>query len=63
MGEGVELTKTDNSVKAAFGLMNRAMLSQQLRCGLPLRKWTQETGGSWNVGAIQQPDLTDSKTV
>ncbi|SEN19021.1 hypothetical protein [Lihuaxuella thermophila] len=37
--DGIQLLQIDEKVQQAFQYMNRAMLSQQLRYSLPLRKW------------------------
>jgi hypothetical protein len=45
MVNGVNLLESDNQVRTAFGLMNRAMLLQQLRYNLPLQKWVFDVKG------------------
>jgi hypothetical protein len=45
MEEGIEILKNNIQARQAFQLMNRAMLSQQLRYALSLRKWTRNTSG------------------
>jgi hypothetical protein len=62
MREGVELIEQDSSVKRAFSLMNRAMLTQQLRYGLKLREWNVSADGKAILDDITYPDIHDKET-
>lgn len=57
---GINLILNDDNVKNAFLLMNTAMLLQQLRYNLPLRKWKIDKNSCLDSGMI--PDINDEKT-
>lgn len=60
MMEGIEILKSNEKVKLAFQYMNTAMLIQQLRYSLPLRKWYQDK--TENIAPFQDIDLFDDTT-
>ena len=57
MRDGIGLIENDPFVRRAFGLMNRAMLTQQLRYSLNLREWVADDSGASRISAIQEPDI------
>lgn len=63
MRRGIDLLRTIPQVQNAFELMNHAMLLQQLRYGLKLRKWEKnEDMYGINLSPITYPDINDSRT-
>lgn len=64
MRNGVELLKSDATVRTAFQYMNRAMLLQQLHYNLPLQKWSDDGQGGLKLeNPVEQvPDITDCAT-
>jgi len=62
MRDGIDLIESDSVIRRAFGLMNRAMLTQQIRYGLKLREWETDRGGIPRVATIQQPDIHNPET-
>jgi hypothetical protein len=62
MRGGVDLIENDSSVRRAFTLMNRAMLTQQLRYGLKRREWTVDSTGKARLDDIIYPDIHDRET-
>ncbi|GAF92795.1 unnamed protein product, partial [marine sediment metagenome] len=62
MRDGIDLIESDPVIRRAFGLMNRAMLTQQIRYGLKLREWETDRGGIPRVATIQQPDIHNPET-
>lgn len=59
---GISLIKSDPMVRRAFGLMNRAMLTQQLRYRLKLREWEIDNGRILQIEQIQLPDISQPET-
>ena len=59
MRAGIELLCEAPLVMRAFRLANRAMLLQQLRSSLPLRKWRQSGDGSLEIEPLD-PALVDT---
>ncbi|GAK56012.1 hypothetical protein U27_02973 [Candidatus Vecturithrix granuli] len=57
MRRGIALLKTDQKVRKAFQLMNRAMLMQQLRYGIKLREWNVNEDQSLSLTPIEYPDI------
>ena len=64
MKRGVELLSKNNNVKAAFLLMNEAMMLQQLHYNLPLQKWSLDEKRNLVLrnGIKHLPVLEDEKT-
>ena len=62
MKDGVNLLKTDEMIKKAFGWMNRAMLMQQLHYNMPLRKWINNSDSTLTIDDFKMPDLGERKT-
>ncbi|MEQ8192619.1 MAG: hypothetical protein ABRQ39_31935, partial [Candidatus Eremiobacterota bacterium] len=62
MKDGIKLIETDDRVRRAFMLMNRAMLSQQIRYGLNLRKWKKQDKNDFTVAGVREPDLHSPST-
>lgn len=60
--EGIDLIKSDQSIRKAFTLMNRAMLLQQLRYGLKLREWKIRQDRSLEIEKIEYPDIDRPQT-
>jgi hypothetical protein len=60
--DGISLIENDPMVRRAFGFMNRAILTQQIRCRIKLREWTVDKSGIPKVSSIQQPNISDEKT-
>lgn len=61
MRNGVEVLREDDLAWRAFALMNRAMLMQQLRYKLRLRRW-QMVDGRMALETGVEPDIADSTT-
>ena len=62
MQEGIKLLKSNEKVNRAFKLMNRAMLLQQLHCGIETRNWIIEKGNIIGLKDAMIPDINDSST-
>jgi hypothetical protein len=62
MRDGIKLIQTDNKVRRAFNLMNRAMLMQQLRYGLKLREWKLDENKKTVIDPPQFPDIHNKST-
>lgn len=62
MRGGVKLIEKEPSVRRAFNLMNRAMLTQQLRYGLKLREWSVSSDGKASINEITYPEINDKET-
>lgn len=62
MKEGVELLKSNEKVRRAFRLMNRAMLLQQLHYSIDTRNWIIENGNTTGLKETTIPDINDAKT-
>ncbi len=62
MKEGVEVLKSNEKVKRAFKLMNRAMLLQQLHYSIETRNWTLEKGNIIGLKDAIIPDINDTST-
>ncbi len=60
--DGISLIESDPQVRRAFGFMNRAILIQQIRYRIKLRKWETDGNGIPQVPAIQQPDISNQET-
>jgi len=60
--DGVSLIESDPLVRRAFGFMNRAILTQQLRYRMKLREWKADRDGIPQVPTIQQPDINNQET-
>ncbi len=60
--DGISLIQSELAVRRAFGLMNRAMLTQQLRYRLKLREWEVDTGRILQIEQTQQPDVSKPET-
>lgn len=61
MRSGIRLIEEDPQVKAAFGLMNRAMVMQQIHYGLKLRNW-YEKDKTAAIDPLKKPDLRNRST-
>jgi hypothetical protein len=61
MRNGIKLIEEDPQVKLAFGLMNRAMVMQQIHYGLKLRNW-YEKDKTTAIDPLRKPDLWDRAT-
>ncbi len=61
MHGGIELLRTDTRAFKAFCLMNEAMLTQQIRYSIPLRKWSVEEG-HWNISPLSEPKVDQPET-
>jgi hypothetical protein len=57
MRDGIDLIENDTAVRRAFGLMNRAMLTQQIRYALQLRVWQAAADGTPHVPVVREPDI------
>ena len=64
MKEGIDILSNERLARQAFQLMNRAMLTQQLRYGLDLRKWTKNSMQALIIEDQdkQLPDISDRST-
>jgi hypothetical protein len=60
--DGVTLVESDPVIRRAFGFMNRAILTQQLRYRMKLREWKADRAGIPKVPVIQQPDISNEET-
>jgi hypothetical protein len=60
--EGINPISTEQSVRRAFTLMNRAMLLQQLRYGLKLREWKIRRDRSLEIEKADYPDIHRPET-
>jgi hypothetical protein len=61
MKNGIKLIEEDQLVKLAFGLMNRAMVMQQIHYGLKLRNWYEKDKLA-AIDPLRKPDLWDRAT-
>ena len=59
MRTGVSVLETDKQAMTAFKLMNRAMLSQQLHYGLPLREHAKDETKNCVLPPVTFPDLSN----
>lgn len=62
MREGLKLLDSNKNVKRAFQLMNRAMLLQQLRYNIDLRRWLPEENKTLKLEKTDLPDETRTDT-
>ncbi|MFH0960611.1 MAG: helicase-related protein, partial [Pseudomonadota bacterium] len=60
--DGIALIQSESLVRRAFCLMNRAMLTQQLRYRLKLREWEVDTNRILQIRQNQQPDISKPET-
>ena len=64
MENGVNLLKTNPTIRKAFQYMNRAMLMQQLHYNLPLQTWQDAGNGTISlidpIEALPDPDKRDT---
>lgn len=63
MVDGINLIRSDPCVAKAFGLMNDAMLLQQLHYAIPKNRWVERIRGRLQLeNAYQDPKLEDEST-
>jgi hypothetical protein len=63
MKEGVQLLASDKTIRDAFGLMNRAMLLQQIHYGLPLQNWVDDGSGGLSLkDEVLIPSIENNQT-
>jgi hypothetical protein len=60
--DGIEMLRNNHEIRRAFTLMNRAMLLQQLRYNLPLRKWKSDNNDLQINDEFKYPDITNPAT-
>ena len=64
MQKGLEILQNDSEVAKAFKFMNKAMIRQQLRHGLPISRWkkTNESSAGLEIKYEKLPEINDEKT-
>ncbi|MCD4785236.1 MAG: hypothetical protein K8T10_15575 [Candidatus Eremiobacteraeota bacterium] len=61
MRNGINLIQSDFLIRESFLLMNRAMLTQQLRYGIKLRDWSKR-GNDFILEHAREPDIHEPQT-